>query len=209
MPATIDALLPLSLLQAVKASDAADGWYELDSVPEIRNKRLGLSDTVFAQIQRYREAVGRGKRIGEAEVVSLAKLIGRRPDAEKVFRAAGQLMGKEVYAGISPVTRRSLLTLPSLVARPLALRQVRRVALRYLNGRVSRVGSSVLLRVPESFSRDGGTGQAGCTFYASLLQELLERLLGSSGGVEHVRCAARGDGVCEWRVEWRAAARVA
>src|SRR5690606_18669546 len=108
MPPTIDALLPLSLLQAVKASDAADGWYELDAVPELRNKRLGLSDTVHAQIQRYREAVARGKRIGEPEVMSLARLIGRRPDAEQIFRAAGAWMGATAYEGISPVTRRSL-----------------------------------------------------------------------------------------------------
>lgn len=208
MPATIDALLPLSLLESVKASDAVEGW-ELDAVPELRNKRLGLSDTVNAQIRRYREAVRRGHRIGEGEVMSLATLIGRRADAEAVFIGAGEWMAVEVTNGISPVTRRSLQTLPSLLARPLALRQVRRVALRYLNGRVSRVGSTVLLRVPEPFGRDGGAGTAPCLFYESLLRSLITELVGSSGGVEHVRCTCRGDGVCEWRAEWRKAARAA
>lgn len=206
---TVDALVPLSLLEAVKASDAVEGWYELDALPELRNKRLGLSETVHAQIRRYREAVKRGQRIGESEVLALARLVGRREDAEQVFRAAGAWLVGQAYQTISPVTRQSLLTLPSLVARPLALRQMRRFALRYLRGRVSRVGSSVLLRVPEPINRNGTTGPAGCTFYESFLRELITRLLGAAGGVEHVRCTNRGDGVDEWRAEWRSAARAA
>ena len=57
MLATVDALLPLSLLEAVRNVDTAER-FETEYVDELRNKRLGLSDTVYAQIKRHTEAVG-------------------------------------------------------------------------------------------------------------------------------------------------------
>jgi hypothetical protein len=31
----------------------------------------------------------------------------------------------------------------------------------------------------------------------------MQLLVGGVGAVEHVRCSSRGEGVCEWRAEWR------
>ena len=86
MPATVDPLLPLTLFEAVRAVDMPSGEAEAEFVHELRNKRLGLSETVFAQIRRYNEAVKKNQRPPLDEAVALAKLIGRRPDAEAVFR---------------------------------------------------------------------------------------------------------------------------
>ena len=124
MLATVDALLPLSLLEAVRDVDTPE---ELDSefVDELRNKRLGLSDTVYLQIKRYADAVRKKQRTPHDEAVALARLIGRRPDAEAVFRAAGRYLARESYTTINPVTRRMLRLLPSVIARPLALRRTR------------------------------------------------------------------------------------
>src|SRR5204863_1444828 len=124
MLATIDALLPLSLLEAVRSVDTPE---ELDSefVDELRNKRLGLSETVYLQIKRYADAVRRKQRTAHEESVALARLIGRRPDAEAVFRSAGQYLARESYRTLSPVTRSMLKILPSVMARPLALRRAR------------------------------------------------------------------------------------
>ena len=58
----------------------------------------------------------------------------RRPDAEAVFREAGRYFARQVYATVSPVTRKMMRSLPALLTRPLALRHVRRVAKRYLHG---------------------------------------------------------------------------
>src|SRR5262245_2729366 len=79
MLSTVDALLPLSLLEAVRNVDTPDDQLDAEYVDEWRNKRLGLSDTIYAQIKRHNEAVKRGQRIGQDESVALAKLIGRRP----------------------------------------------------------------------------------------------------------------------------------
>ena len=139
MSPTVDSLLPLSFLEAVRNVDTPDDDPDTELVAELRNKRLGLSDTVYAQIRRYSDAVKRSQRTARDEAVALARLIGRRPDAEAVFRAAGRYLANEAYQGISATTRRIMLTLPSLVARPIALRHASRIVSRYFNGSVSRV----------------------------------------------------------------------
>ena len=118
MLATVDALLPLSLLEAVRNVDTPSDQLDTEYVDELRNKRLGLSDTVYAQIKRHSEAVKRGQRTGQDESIALARLIGRRPDAEAVFRAAGRYMARQSYHTISPVTRKMMRAHPSTLEHP-------------------------------------------------------------------------------------------
>lgn len=204
MSATVDALLPLSLLEAVRDVDTPSDAAETEFVDELRNKRLGLSDTVYAQIKRYSEAARRNQRTAHEESEALARLIGRRPDAETVFRAAGRRLAGEAYRTVPAVTRQMMRLLPAMLAKPIALRRAQRLGRRYWNGEVRRVGGSVLLEVPRSVTLDPGQGNTGCAFYEASLRELLGLMIGMGGGVEHVRCASRGEGTCEWRVDWRA-----
>ena len=63
-PSAVPALLPLSLLEAIRNLDTPveDGLDEL--AEEIVVRRLGLSPTVAAQIQRYRSTAERdGTRV--------------------------------------------------------------------------------------------------------------------------------------------------
>jgi predicted hydrocarbon binding protein len=202
MLATVDALLPLSLLEAVRDVDTP-GDLESEFVDELRNKRLGLSDTVYLQIKRYAEAVRKRQRTAQDEAIALAKLIGRRPDAEAVFRAAGRYLAREAYKTVNPFSRRLLRLLPSLLARPLALRRARGVAVRYANGTVRRVGGYVLLEVARSVTLNTAPGSVGCSYYEAMLRELLRLLIGGVGSVDHVRCSGRGEGTCEWRADWK------
>jgi len=202
MLATVDALLPLSLLEAVRDVDTP-GDLDSEFVDELRNKRLGLSDTVYLQIKRYADAVRKRQRTAQDESVALAKLIGRRPDAEAVFRAAGRYLARESYGTINPVARKVLRLLPSVVARPLALRRARAIAGRYANGTVRRVGGYVLLDVPRSVTLNTAPASIGCSYYEAMLRELLRLLIGGVGSVDHVRCAGRGEGTCEWRADWK------
>jgi predicted hydrocarbon binding protein len=210
MLAAVDALLPLSLLEAVRQADTPN-QEELDAelVDELRNKRLGLSETVYAQIKRYTDANRRRQRIAPEETLALARLVGRRPDAEEVFRQAGRYLAREAYKTVSPTVRGMLRGLPSMFARPLALRRVRNLSARYLNGQVKRVGSALLLEIDHPVTAGAGPGSVGCLFPDSFLRELLHQLLGSSGSVEHVRCTSRGDGRCEWRADWTTISRAA
>lgn len=203
MATTVDPLLPLSLLEAVRAVDTPRGEFEAEFVHELRNKRLGLSETVFAQIKRYTEAVRKKQRPPFDDAVALAKLVGRRPDAESVFREGGRILARQSYRTISPVTRRLMLSLPSLLSRPIALRHARRITGRYAEGAIRRVGSTILLEVSHSVTVDAAPKLGGCAYYESALRELMQLLVGGVGAVEHVRCSSRGEGVCEWRADWR------
>jgi predicted hydrocarbon binding protein len=203
MLTNVDALLPLSLLEAVRDVDTPSDQLETEFVDELRNKRFGLSETVYTQIKRHTEAARRRQRVDKDEAIALAKLIGRRPDAEAVFRAAGRFMGRESYGTISPVTRKLLRLLPTAVARPIAFRRAKKIASRYLNGNVRRVGSFLLLEVPRSIMVGTAPGAIGCAYYESAFRELLLLMIGSIGAVEHVRCIGRGEGTCEWRADWR------
>lgn len=203
MAALVDALLPLSFLEAVRAADRPVADPETEFVDELRNKRLGLSETVNAQIRRYADAVRRHHRLPDDEVVGIARLIGRRPDAEAVFRAAGQYVAQAAYTTLGATTRRVVRVLPGLVARPLALRQLGRIAERYFGGTVRRAGASVLLDVPASLTAAAAPGNTGCTYYEASFAELLRLLVDHGGVVEHVRCTTRQEGRCEWRTDWR------
>jgi hypothetical protein len=87
---TVAALIPLSLLEALRNLDTPveDGMDEL--AEEIVVRRLGLSPTVAAQIQRYRQTAERGGAVDLDEVLSVIRLVGRRPDAPLVFADAGR-----------------------------------------------------------------------------------------------------------------------
>jgi predicted hydrocarbon binding protein len=203
MPATVDALLPLSLLEAVRSVDAPQDDQEAELVPELRNKRLGLSETVYAQIRRYSAAAKKKERTPQDEAVALARLIGRRSDCSEVFESAGRILARESLAVTSPMTQQIIVVLPSILGRPLALRQARRIATRFLNGTMTRVGSALVLEVPVSVTLDSAPNERGCAYYESVLRELVRLLVGGTGAVEHVRCTSRGEGTCEWRAEWR------
>ena len=203
MSATVDALLPLSFLEAVRHVDSPEENVEAELVSDLRNKRLGLSDTVYMQIRRFTDAVKRRQRTSHDEAVALAILLGRRPDAEAVFRAAGRYLAREAYQSISPLTRRLLLVLPAIFTRPITLRHARRLAARYFNGRVTRIGSSIYLEVGRSVTMEAAPRSIGCAYYEAGLKELLRLMVNSIGGVEHVRCGTRGEGTCTWRAEWR------
>lgn len=203
MPPTVNARVPLSLLEAVRRIDTPESDPETEYVQELRNKRLGLSDTVYQQIRRYSDAVRRGQMIPYAEATGLATLIGRRADAEALFVSAGQILANDVYGAISPVRRNTIRLLPALIGRPLALGHIRQLATRFFGGTLARTGAFLSVSVTDSVTADGAPDSVGCTYYASALREMLRLLIHGGGSVDHVQCLKRGDQQCEWRAEWR------
>ncbi len=204
MPPTVHARIPLSLLEAIREVDSPEREAEAEYVQELRNKRFGLSDTVFDQIRRYGEAVKRNQPIAIAEATGLSTLIGRRSDAEQIFREAGRRLAGEVYLTISKGLRGVILALPGFLARPMALSQLRKISARFMNASINRTGSFLILAVRDSVSVDSAPRAAGCAYYESAFRELLRLMVNGGGAVEHVRCSSRGEGACEWRADWRA-----
>ncbi len=203
MASTVNARIPLSLLEAIRQIDTPADPTETEYVTELRNKRLGLSDTVYTQIRRYSEAMKRGQRIPFAEAEGLGTLIGRRPDAAELFQNAGQLLAHAVYVSISPTTRGTIRLLPGFISRPMALKQIKLASERFFEGTLERTGSFLSLKVVDSVTVNGSPRSAGCAFYETAFRQLLKMLIEAGEQVDHVHCAQRGEGVCEWRAEWR------
>jgi predicted hydrocarbon binding protein len=201
MPGTVNAIVPLSLLEAVRSVDIPEGDdIDVEYVQEHRNKRLGLSDTVIAQIRRYKDAMKRNQAIAIHEASGIARLIGRRADAEMIFGRAGNIVAKRMYELISGTTRQIIHVLPGFLARPLAFRQVKK----YLGASVRRVGASIVVGVRESVTYETAPKGIGCLYYESALREMLKLLVNGGGMIDHVHCRERGEDICEWRAEWRA-----
>jgi hypothetical protein len=205
MTGTVNAIVPLSLLEAVRSVDIPEGEdVDVEYVQEHRNKRLGLSDTVIAQIRRYKDAMKRNQPIAIHEAAGISRLIGRRPDAESIFTRAGTIVANRIYQLISASRRQIIHLLPGFLARPLAFRQVKRAGEKYLGASVRRVGSSIVLGVKESVTHETAPKGVGCLYYESALRELLKLLVNGGGMIDHVHCRERGEDICEWRAEWRA-----
>jgi predicted hydrocarbon binding protein len=205
MTGTVNAIVPLSLLEAVRSVDIPEGEdIDVEYVQEHRNKRLGLSDTVIAQIRRYKDAMKRNQAIAIHEASGIARLIGRRPDAESIFTRAGTIVANRIYQLISATRRQIIHLLPGFLARPLAFRQVKRAGEKYLGASVRRVGASIVVGVKESVTFETAPKGVGCLYYESALRELLKLLVNGGGMIDHVHCRERGEDICEWRAEWRA-----
>lgn len=200
---SVDPLLTVSLLEAVRHLDQPDHDVDAEYVQELRNKRFGLSDSVFAQIKRYHEQVRRNIPVSREEAAAICRLLGRRTDADAVFRSGGQRLARASFATLPAFSRSLLSTLPGIVARPIALGHLRKLAARYLEARVSRVGGFVFLSINDAVAADNEQGDVGAVFYEAVLREYVALLVGGSGAVERTRASAGRS--YEWRAEWRAA----
>jgi len=203
MPPKVNARIPLSMLEAIRRIDTPDDPTDTEYVAELRNKRLGLSDTVYTQIRRYNDAMKRGQEIPFTEAEGLSTLIGRRPDAGELFRSAGSILAKDIYESNSSARRGAIHNLPAFMGKHLALKQLRMIVERYFGGALERTGSTLSFRIGQSAAVNGASGPAGCVFFETAFRELLGHFVGATGEVEHTQCLQRGDAVCEWRTEWR------
>lgn len=173
---SVDPLVPLTLLEAVREADRPEGAAEAEYAPELLNKRLGTTDTIYAQIRRYSEAVHRGRPVSGEEVTALARLIARRPDAFEVFRAAGVATARSAYDRLSSLKKSMLRLLPRFLARPLARRQARKILRRYFGAVLQRVGQALRMEIPPRAPLAAGGDEPGRAYYDAALDELLSLL---------------------------------
>lgn len=193
--ADIPAFIPLSLLEAIRNLDTPleDGLDELS--PEIVSKRLGLSPTVAAQIERYRTSGEKAAPVGPDEAVSVFRLVGRRPDAALVFADAGRRAARYAARSAPALVR----VAPGGVGRRLASRAVRRVARSAFDAELRTPAAGPELRMTDPLSIRAWPAGEACGFYGSAFAELLRNLTGFEGTMRHETCSGRGDPACLWR----------
>jgi hypothetical protein len=196
----IPAFLPLSLLEALRNLDTPveDGLEIL--AKDIVSRRLGLSDTVAAQIERYRQASGREGSVADDELVSVLRLVGRRPDAPLVFADAGRRAAR--YAVRARGGARALVRVsPSTLGQHLARRAVRRISEASFRGELMGKGPDLEVRMSRPLSISAIPDGGACAFYGAAYGELLRSLVNFEGTMVHERCEGRGDQACVWRAQ--------
>ena len=198
-PATVPALIPLSLLEAIRNLDTPleDGLDEL--AEEMVVRRLGLSPTVAAQIQRYRQAAEKDGGVDLDEVVSVLRLVGRRADAPLAFADAGRRAARyatKVHARPAWTFSRSG---TASLTRRIAQRSAAHLARRAFGGDLGPVPEGVQVRMAEPLSVRALPDGSACDFYGAAYGELLRRVTGFEGAMLHDRCRGRGDEACVWR----------
>ncbi len=196
---TVHAIVPLSLLEAMRNLDTPidDGLSEL--AHEMVAKRLGLSHTVSSQIERYRGSAERGGRLGLEEAVSVFRLVSRRPDAELVFADAGRRTARYAARTAPGPGRGVLRAMPRRLRRHLGVRAAALVAERVLGATLRPDGVLAVAELEDSLAWRADALGTGCYYYGAALAELLRLLAGFEGAMLHERCRAGGDASCAWR----------
>lgn len=190
----IPALIPLALLEAIRGLDTPvnDGLDVIDT--DLASKRLGLSPTVAAQIQRYEERSERSERVPEDEALSVFRLVARRPDAALAFADAGRRSARAAVGTRGGLARGSR----GVVGRRLARRAARTIARETLGVALEFPGELPAADATGALTVRACSDGAACEFLSAALAELLRLTVGFEGVMRHTSCQGRGESSCHW-----------
>lgn len=197
----VAALFPLALLESVRSHDRPEEVLEDENLTASLPRRLGLSDVIHSQIRRYEEARRKGRPVPARELEDLIKLVIRRPDAEEVLDESGRGIVFRYLEGLGERRARFARMLPRALARRAFLRRASLLLRRIAAGAVPAVARGpVRITLAHSITAEVDPGGVACSLYGSTFRALGERYYKTELRVEHTRCEARGDEVCEWTV---------
>ena len=188
----VPALIPLSLLEAIRNLDTPveDGLDEL--AEEMVVRRLGLSPTVAAQIQRYRTAAERAGRWTWTRRCRCSGWWGGGPTHALVFADAGRRAARYATRAKRPAWT---------MARPPtggpSLRLAQRAVGQVAGASAARFGpdpTAARFVMDQPLCIPALPDGAACAFYGAAYSELLRRLADFEGAMLHERCRSRGDG---------------
>jgi hypothetical protein len=192
-------ILPLAVLEAMRHLDSPRDEEAAEYVDEHLKKRLGLSDTVAAQIARYEMAVRRDQGVATAELEQILRLVSRRNDATLVFADGGRRAARRALRRLAFPTRWAARHLPRFARRSVGFRAARRCAGEVFGATLARDGPGAVATIADAVSIQATPDGAACAFFAAAIAELLRQLVDFDGGMLHPACRARGDARCEWR----------
>lgn len=200
---SVSPVLPLLLLETMRDRDRPDEVMEDEDITTSLPRRLGLSEVVRTQIQRFESEVRQRRPQVPSQVEDLIRLVIRRPDAEEIFADAGRNVARRYYGERSSWLRWLLGFLPRALALIAAQRAGRRMFSELVGPTpywISR--RPVSLRIDSTLTARADPGGAACAFYAGAFAELLELYTGRQYRVSHLHCKTRkAGGVCEWTTE--------
>jgi predicted hydrocarbon binding protein len=196
----VSAAFPLALLESVRSHDRPGEILEDEDLTISLPRRLGLTGVIETQIFRYEAAQKAGRAVRVDEVMSLIRLVMRRPDAEPILRETGQRMARWHFRHAPALWSRVLHRAPA----PLGLRSARRAAARAL--RSLQAGSAInalkpfVIRISDCTAAQLEESGLGCTLVTGLIEEQLLLSTGKPRRVRHTCCLAHGNDLCEWEL---------
>jgi hypothetical protein len=195
---SVTAAFPLALLESVRSHDHPGEVLEDEDLSVSLPRRLGLTGVVGTQIMRYEGAQKAGRPVQLNEVVSLIRLVMRRPDAEPILRETGERYARWRLRNRPAAWSALLHRAPNL----LGLRAARRAALHALRsihaGEAVNTGKPFSILVRESLTHQIEADGAACLLFTGLIEEVLLLSTGIAHRVGHTECVANGALVCEW-----------
>lgn len=197
LPTAVDAIIPLAVLETMRRLDAlpSDGLQEYHL--ELASKRLGMSATVSAQIQRFLALAARGEPVATTEAEQLLRLAGRRADAAVVFDEAGRCAAEHATQRVPRLGRWIWHAVPFARHR-VGCRIATRVLRRVFGLSVERDGDRLVLGAADGAAAQAAPGGLACTLYGAAAAALLRRFCGFEDVVPHTTCVGRGDPACTW-----------
>ncbi|MFN0178472.1 MAG: hypothetical protein ACKVZ0_06695 [Gemmatimonadales bacterium] len=197
---TVNAIVPLALLEAIRNLDTPlDDGLPAELAAETFAKRLGLSSTVAAQIDRYREMAARRGAVSDEEAIQVFRLVGRRSDATLVYSDAGRRAARLAARRFGGEPGAWARILPKGPRRRLGVRAAGRALKRAFGLELVAEPTGPSLRLDQTLASRAGFEGNGCYFYAALVGEMLRVASGFEGSMIHERCRARGDDACRWK----------
>ena len=191
----------LAILESLRVTDTPSETIDDEEFTQSLPRRLGLSEIIDTQIRRYTSMRDSGYTLDASELNDLLRLIGRRPDAEAVFAAAGTRLARQHFDDQFVLTRAGRRMFPAQVRARFMLRSAGRIARAVSpSSTVSTSHSPPELAVEDCVLSDVASGLA-CSMLTAVMQECLERYLKDGGLVQHENCKGRGSEACTWSVK--------
>jgi hypothetical protein len=194
----VAAAFPLGLLESVRSHDRPGEVLEDEDLSISLPRRLGLTGVIETQIFRYEAARKAGRPVPVDEVMSLIRLVMRRPDAEPILRETGQRMARWHFRRTPGLWSHALHRAPTR----LGLRSARRATARAL--RTLRLGDAIdtgkpfTIRIADCIPAQLDGSGLGCTLVTGLIEEQLLLSTGKPQRVRHTCCLALDTEPCEW-----------
>jgi predicted hydrocarbon binding protein len=189
---------PLALLQAVRSHDHPGEILEAEDITLSLPRRFGLTDVVITQMLRYEAAERAGRQVRLDDVLSLIRLVMRRPDAEPILAETGQRLARWRFRKAS----RAYVSLLHRAPHRFGTGAVRRIAKRTLRelrlGARIEVAKPYELRVTDPATVAIDSDAPACTLVTALLAEQILLYTGEQREVRHTACVARGETRCVW-----------
>ena len=195
----VSAAFPLALLESIRSHDRPGEVLEDEDLTISLPRRLGLTGVIETQIFRYEAAQKSGRAVPVDEVLSLIRLVMRRPDSEPILRETGQRMARWHFRRAPETWTRMLHRGPAR----LGLYSARRAASRALRSlEIGEVATTkpFVIRISGCATAQLDDTGIGCTLPTGIIEEQLLLSTGKPRRVRHTCCLARGDDICEWEL---------